>query len=201
MKTKKKLIIGIALCLFSVVFVVSLYQIGSKLYEYEKNKKKYQSLSNEYITVVPIEDTEQTKETVPISVDFDHLLDKNSDIIGWIYCANTPINYPVVQSDDNEFYLRRSLTGEYDIGGTIFMDYQSDSAITDNNTVIYGHNMLNDTMFGTLVRYKKQPYYDEHPVLWYLTPQKKYKIELFSGFLSSSADGVYCNLYDPEKFR
>ena len=80
---------------------------------------------------------------------------------------------------------------KYNIAGSIFMDYRSQSDMSSLNTIVYGHNMKNDTMFGTFTEYKKQSYYNEHPVLWFLTPEHNYKIELIAGYVTSSTSDVY----------
>lgn len=90
-----------------------------------------------------------------MEINFDILKSKNKDIVAWIYSEGTQINYPIVQSKDNDYYLRRLLDGTYNQGGTIFMDYRNNKNFEDYNTIIYGHNMKNNTMFGTLINYKK----------------------------------------------
>ncbi len=145
-------------------------------------------------------ETEVELEISPISVDFETLKKENNDIVGWLYCADTPINYPVVQADDNEYYLRRLFNGDWNISGTLFMDYRNTFGNNDWNTVIYGHNMKNDSMFGTLTSYCEQTYYDQHPVLYFLTPDTDYKIELISGFVTPSTSALY-NVYLSESER
>ena len=132
-----------------------------------------------------------TTESAPITVDFDSLIEQNGDVVGWLFCENTPINYPVLQSTDNNYYLRKMINKKYNIAGSIFMDYRSQSDMSSLNTIVYGHNMKNDTMFGTFTEYKKQSYYDEHPLLWFLTPEHNYKIELIAGYVTSSTSDVY----------
>ncbi len=124
-------------------------------------------------------------ETVPIAVDFDLLLEQNGDVVAWLYCPDTVISYPVVQGKDNQYYLRRLLDGSWNSSGSIFMDYRSEGGFSGWNTVIYGHNMKNDTMFGTLEEYREQEYYDAHPVWYLLTPGQNYKIELLGGYTTS----------------
>ncbi len=140
-------------------------------------------------------------EYAPIDVDFDKLKQENNDIIAWIYSENTPINYPIVQSSDNNYYLRRLTNGTYNRAGTLFMDCQNSSDFSDFNTVIYGHNMKTDIMFGTLPEYKKQSYYDEHPFMWLLTPEQNYKIVLISGFLTTGGSEFYNLLNSVEEFN
>lgn len=130
-------------------------------------------------------------EAAPIEVDFDVLAETNGDIIGWLYCEGTPINLPVVQSTDNTYYLNRMYDRTGNGSGTLFADYRNAGDFSDNNTVIYGHNMKNRKMFGTLPDYKTQSYFDAHPVMWLLTPGGNYKVELVAGYVTPSTSDVY----------
>lgn len=86
-----------------------------------------------------------------IDVDFDSLEKVNSDIKGWIKVNGTNINYPFVQTNNNDYYLNHSLDKTKNIGGWVFLDYRNNlSDTTDKNTIIYAHGMRNKTMFGTL---------------------------------------------------
>ena len=133
-------------------------------------------------------------EDAPISVDFEALLKENADVVGWLYSEKTPISYPVMQAADNEYYLDRLLNGKKNITGSLFMDCRNNLLNLDWNTVIYGHNMKSGSMFGTLSSYRKQDYYDRHPVMYFLTPTVNYKIELISGFVAP-ADAELYNTY------
>lgn len=192
MKKSIKMIL-LAVCL--AVFIFSSYKIYQYIREENANKKLNNELVEKIVTKIPIneeqEEESENKNSLPISVDFSLLKQENKDIVGWIYSENTPINYPVVQSNDNQYYLRRLINGEYNTAGTIFMDYRNESDLTEDNTVIYGHNMKNDTMFGTLQEYKKQEYYDEHKIMYFCTPEKNYMIELFAGGTISVDSDIY----------
>ena len=126
-----------------------------------------------------------------ISVDFDSLIKENQDVVAWIYSENTPINYPVVQSHDNDYYLRRLLDHSYNIAGSIFMDYRNSPDFSDFNTIIYGHNLKTDTMFGSLKEYSSQEYYEKHSEIYLSTPQGDYVIELISAFRTDIDDDIY----------
>lgn len=130
-------------------------------------------------------------ETAPIEVDFEALWETNEDVVGWIYCEDTPINFPVVQAEDNDHYLHRLIDGTRNSSGTLFADYRNADDFSDSNTIIYGHNMKNKGMFGTLSNYKQQSYYDEHPLMWLLTPDGNYKVELIAGYVTSSTSEIY----------
>ena len=187
------ILLCVAVFLFSAVKLYGIYA------EYSHGTESYEELTDQYVSeAADAEETEpesteipeltEPEETTPITVDFDALLKENGDVVGWLYCEDTPINYPIVQSKDNDYYLRRLLDGTWNIAGTIFMDYRNASDFSDWNTIIYGHNMNNDSMFGTLQDYKKQAYYEEHPVLYLLTPEQDYKIQLFSGYTTSATE-------------
>lgn len=85
-----------------------------------------------------------------IDVNFDELLSKNPDTVGWIKVEGTKVNYPIVQSTDNDYYLNHAFNQNNNIGGWIFADYRVDFKEFGNNTIIYGHNMNNKTMFGSI---------------------------------------------------
>lgn len=127
----------------------------------------------------------------PIVVDFAALHRKSEDIAAWLYSPGTPINYHVAQAEDNDYYLYRMIDGKYNRSGTLFMDYRNDPAMTDGNTLIYGHAMSIGTMFGTLERYKRQAYYEEHPVMYLLTPEADYALDLVAGYMTDVEDIVF----------
>ena len=138
----------------------------------------------------------------PIEVDFDALAKINPDIAGWLYCEDTVINYPVVQAEDNEKYLRRLFDGTHNGAGTLFLDCMNASNFSGMKNIIYGHHMRNDSMFGTLTDYKKQEYYNEHPVFWLLTPDGNYRLELIAGYVTNASDTkTYSLPRDEESFK
>lgn len=189
-----KKIIRIILLIILICFMCYFsYNIYNYLSEEKANEKLNEDLIDIAITTTEIEigeDNDNINE-MPIEVNFEVLKQKNSDIVGWIYLENSPINFPVVQGKDNDYYLRRLIDGTYNIAGTIFMDYRNDKNMNDWNTIIYGHNMKNSTMFGTLLNYKEQSYYDEHKIMYYITENKKYEVELIAGYTESSDNIIY----------
>lgn len=132
-----------------------------------------------------------TPELPPIDVDFELLRSENPDVVGWIYCPDTEVNYPVLQSEDNNYYLRRRSDGVHQTAGSIFADYRNSADLSDENVVLYGHNMKNGTMFALLPHYARQEFYEAHPVWYLLTPTANYKVELFAGFVTSTKSPVY----------
>jgi sortase, srtB family len=194
--TLRKWFTGAGILLFSAIFIYAGYQIVSYWHAGQESEQLSEELIEKAIIVpdTPVRETKPDEppiETAPISVDFHALWQENKDIVAWIYCENTPIHYPIVQSEDNTYYLRRLLNGNYNINGTIFLDYRCSSDFNDFNSVIYGHHMKSGEMFGTLPKYKEQEYYNEHPILYLLTPDQNYKAELVAGYLTPSDSETY----------
>lgn len=132
---------------------------------------------------------------VPIEVDWDYLRSVNSNIVGWIYSPNTIINYPVVQTTNNDYYLNHSFKGEYSGGGAIFANYQSTIGNTLSNLIIYGHHMKDNSMFGSLKYYKDASYYQEHPTMYFLTPTQNYRVDIICGHIVESGSSNFPILF------
>ena len=130
-------------------------------------------------------------EPETISVDFAGLTSKYPDVVGYIYSAYTGINYPIVQSSSNDYYLNHDLDGNVNNNGSIFMEHLCSSDFSDQNTIIYGHNMKSGLMFAHLINYKNQSYYNAHPYFYIYTPNQNYKLNLFAGFVCEHDDEVY----------
>lgn len=188
---KKRVLLNVLIVVFAAVFVFSGYNVVKTLYQNAKADKLYDTLQSEYVTPTePVKQTEQVKEP-PITVDFDALCKKNSDVVGWLYLPNTPINYPVVQAEDNDKYLHLGLDGKYLNAGTLLVDCRNGALGEDANYIIYGHHMKNGTMLSAIIQYKNKAFYEENPVIYYFTPQQKYKIELIAGCLIAGNDELY----------
>ena len=187
---KKGLYYGI-LAVLIAVFLFSAYQIGDYMLQKYRSDKMINSASK-FVTVEQnSESGEPTGDPERIEVDFEELRKMNSDIVGWIYCANTKFNYPIVQGVDNEYYLHRLLDGTWNSNGTIFMDYRNSSDFSDRNTMIHGHHMKTGAMFGELIQYKKQSFYDEHPYIYIMTESQNYRLDLLAGCVVDSVSDIY----------
>ncbi len=104
----------------------------------------------------------------------------NKEIVAWLYCADTPINYPVLRHKDNEYYLTRGYDRSKDTGGALFADCRNTDGLSEQNVIIYGHRMKNDTMFGTLESFASREYCEQHPVFYLITPAQAYRIEVYA---------------------
>ena len=105
----------------------------------------------------------ETSAALLPSVDFATLLEKGADVKGWLESPGTAISYPIVQSDDNAYYLKHLYDGTANKNGCPFIDYENASDFSDNNTIIYGHNMRDGSMFSSLREYAED-YYAERRV-------------------------------------
>ena len=122
--------------------------------------------------------------------DFDELKAQNSDVCGWITIYGTHVDYPVVQSEDNSTYLMRNPRGEYSLSGSIFMDYMNQKDFSDFNTIIYGHNMRNGSMFGTFRKLHEQSNLTS-PYVWICTPKHTWRYKIFSVHTASVTGETY----------
>lgn len=122
---------------------------------------------------VKIHLTESDKEAPKILSEYEALHNKNQKLIGWIKIDDTLIDYPVMQTVNNEYYLDHNFDQKEDKNGCIFMDYQCDAVKGCDNIILYGHNMQSGKMFGTLNKYSQKSYYDAHPVILFDTIYEK----------------------------
>jgi len=134
-----------------------------------------------------------SQPTAPISIDFASLKSINDDVIGWIYMEALPqISYPVVQGEDNNTYLHQTYEKNYNFAGTIFIDYENKRDFSDCNTLVYGHNMKNGSMFGMLKKYRAdETLYNTSKYFWILTPEKNYRYEIIAAYTTSVNSETY----------
>ncbi len=119
------------------------------------------------------------------SVDFAALRGVNPDIAGWIISDGTPINYPIARGADNSRYLNHLYDGSRGKAGMPFLDFENSPGFTDRNSIVYGHNLLDGSMFSCLTDYTEQAYYNAHPTMLLLTPDGSYTVEVFAVFAAS----------------
>lgn len=134
-----------------------------------------------------------------IEVDFAALKAINPSCVAWLYVDGAQINYPVVQCDDNEFYLHHTFEMAKNSAGCVFMDYEVDPELTSWNTFIYGHNMKNGSMFGHLKNFiNNSSVYDKDPYIYIFRPEGIYRYEIFSYYLDTTDSEMY---YTCDNFR
>lgn len=125
-------------------------------------------------------------------INYEALADVNEDFRAWIRVPVLDISYPVVRADDNEHYLGYTFEGKWNGAGCLFIDYENSDDFSDYNTYIYGHNMRNGSMFGSLKRFRSEPELcASNPYFYLYTPDAVYKYEIFA---------YYRTEYDSDRF-
>ena len=147
-KSKNKKIYFIIFVMLIITFIVT--SVISIKWLIATNKSK--SVNKEIISRVTKTKNESTKENYSLEIDFNKLLEINNQVVGWIKIEDTDINYPIVKGEDNSYYLNHNILNESSQNGWIFMDYRNSDDFSDNNTVIYGHNIKSGIMFSDLTQ-------------------------------------------------
>jgi len=134
-------------------------------------------------------------------VDFDKLNERFPGIVGWIKLYDSPIDYPVMQHTNNDYFLSRLPDGTSHRSGSIFLDYRNSSDFSDRSILIYGHESHEREMFGILKNYRNQSFFDENPVMYLYTPERDYEIRIFAVHLAhSQRDHPPLSFRDEEEF-
>lgn len=187
MTAKQKLLCG--LCL---LFLAGTGFTGFRLYEELKprvlSRRLYGQMRDAVFDEAGDSLADKTARTKP---DFTALKAWNPDIVGWLWCPGSEIDYPIVQGVDNEYYLNRTADGVKSVMGSIFMESKNRGDFSDDLTVLYGHHIRGGQMFSSLSGYKKQDYYEEHPHMVLYTPEQDYRIELFAGQVLNGRTGTF----------
>lgn len=173
--------------ILEVVFVIGIIYSGINIFLWFKsngeNKKIVEEISKN------IEKSEAIQENVgsfenkyKYEINFEGMKSKNSDTVAWLKVENTNIEFPIVQTTNNSYYLTYNFNKEYNIAGWPFLDYRNKLDGTDKNLVIYGHNMLDDSMFGTLEKVLTPEWYEneENKYITLITEEEYGIYEVFS---------------------
>lgn len=171
----------------AVVFVVAGYNLYSIYSEYAKGEQTYEDVTDTYTKDSGDTVVEATGDVVAadgfrkVNVDFQSLQKKNPDVKAWIQFEAMEISYPVLQHpSDNNYYLKKMWDRQDNTAGSIFIDVTNNSDFQDANTFVYGHNMKNLSMFGSLKKYKEKDFYKGKEYFWIYTPEVNYRYVIFS---------------------
>ena len=159
---------------FIAVFLYAAFSLGNLGMEYYDNRKVLGDIQAIYDEMK----AEHTVTDEPFS--FDELLELNDDIVGWVSIDDTSIDYPILLTNDNDYYLTKNYLKEESRAGSIFMDYHNDIYEEDLHTVLYGHRMKDGSMFAHLKKFLKEDFFNDHPVFQYETLEGSYEVEIFS---------------------
>lgn len=132
----------------------------------------------------PVTEPEPEKPTVEIPIDFETLWEQNPDIYAWIRVPGTDVDYPVLQSeDDNGYYLTHTIDGVEAMEGSIYTENYNSKEFDDPHTVIYGHNMKNGSMFRSLHNYEDKSFFDEHREILIYLPDAILEYRIFAAYV------------------
>lgn len=148
-------------------------------------------------------ENQETKSlpTLVNPVDFTELQAINPEVIGWIRVGAINISYPVARAEDNDFYLHRTFRKVDNFAGCIFENCDNSPFFTDQNTIIYGHNMKNGSMFGQLRKFSEQETLDKNPYFWMFTPNFIYQYRIFSSSVVGTTGDPYTTRFTLEDFQ
>ena len=195
--SKKRIFTSFLFFTSIILFILSTYLIVSWLIEDISSKKTLNNILNS-TSITETSDSNNTQLVNPplttdndywdfiktplINVDFNNLLKINKDTVAWITVNNTNINYPVVQASNNNYYLKTSFDGSSNRAGWIFADYRNNMNSFDKNTIIYGHNRLNEIMFGSLKNILQSNWYTNkyNHIIRLSTPTQNTMWQVFS---------------------
>ena len=204
---KKVVHIGITVFLMALVLFCGYRMIVSRI-ESEKAENAYTGLAKRVGAQIVDEEMAEAvaeavaqKEYPPLDIDIAALKEINGDFRGWLYFPAVEISYPVVQAEDNDYYLHRSFEGEKLSAGCIFMDCGASADWSDRNTFVFGHNMRDDSMFGNLKMLIKDPTLCQVNKYFYIyTEEYVYTYEVFSCYETKSTSDRYMTFTSDENY-
>lgn len=171
-----------------VVLIAALIGLGAIAFQYISQQRAYDDLEQ----YASLSDSENMT-LADLTVDWDALRAVNPDIVAWVYVPDSPINYPVVQGDDNEEYLHKAFdgsTGWLASAGTIFLDSTNSSDFSDRNSALYGHHMNDGSMFASFSDWQNNDEFNAHRDIYVLTPQGNYRLKTFALVKTTGDDAL-----------
>lgn len=203
MRRKKKrrvpiiLIVALFLCLGMVIFCGS--QLAGIFLEYKEGTDEYDELRKYVEQEVP--DVSYNEGNSPGEgeeaevreqrIAFEELKAQNEDVIGWIEIPDTEISYPLMQGDDDQYYLKHTFSGNKNSAGSIFVEALNKADFSERHTIIYGHNMKNGSMFGGLKEYRNASYLVDHPTIYIDLEDGTHAYAIFSCYETAANSDTY----------
>lgn len=172
----KKLILVILV----FIFIIGISYIGYYLYNRNKDKKE----NTEILNNIEIDNTQITPQKTEMMLKLEELQKENNEIIGWLEIEGTNINYPVLQANNNDFYLTHNYKKEKSSSGSLFLDKDFDLQNGSSNYLIYGHRNKQGLMFEDLLKYSKEDFYQKHKTIKFTTNKEDAIYEILAVFYS-----------------
>lgn len=180
---------------FPIILLLCILVIGFTSGIYIAEDKKFENVKKEVI-----EEPKGNEKKEQMKIKWEKLPD---DCVAWIK-FNHPkkIDYPIMLSEDNSYYLHRNIDGDYSYAGSIFEDCHNNPAFTDDNTIVYGHNMANGSMFGTLKKFKDDEYWQKHNIFYiYTRTGHRYKYRVYNVLIVSPSSKIYVYKFGSEELK
>ena len=162
-----------------IILILSIRYIVKHLGAQEELKEE-----SDLLNTIDIEKSDVPEEITERMLQVKELQKENTDIVGWIEVEGTNINYPVLQGDDNSYYMNHNYKKEENTYGSIFLDKDYDWSIPSSNLLMYGHNLQDGSLFHDILNYKDQSYYEEHPIIRFTTDEEDCEYEIIAAFYS-----------------
>ncbi len=196
------------------VFVFAAYMLYGFYQDYKKVDETYENIADiadngkdpQEVDGQEVKDVVWNGETLTLPVmenpiDFASLLAINSDLVGWLKIPALDLSYPVVQGEDNDYYLHNSFEKEYLFAGCLFVNYENAPDFSDKNTIIYGHNMRNGSMFGQLKNFRDESVYNSDRHFWIYTEDIIFNYEIISARVVGSVGAAYQIKFKKKEFQ
>ncbi len=145
------------------------------------------------------EPTEAPTQPIDWVAVYYQMKDLNPDYVGWIFIGGTKIYYPVVQAEDNDYYLHRLFDGTENFSGSIFADYRCKDVFKSGHTILYGHNMRDESMFANLRYYEGEWFYDIYPKFTVYTEEGELTFEIFSVYVTDPGSDTYITRFGSDE--
>lgn len=203
-RTKERIALALV-CLSTAGLTFGLCRLGQSQQEYQKGEDTYQEVEQEFVkhpeSPEGPDKPEGTDNPAPgqLQIDFDGLKAMNKDVIAWVDIPGAGISYPVLQAADNSYYLKHLSTGESGIHGSIFLDCHNKPDFSDPNSIIYGHNMKDGTMFAGLDAYQDFAFYQQHPYFYIHLSGYRLEYQIFSCYSGRVGSSGYTYSFGQEE--
>lgn len=182
-KNKKSPVKKIIMIVLLLVIAVCVFVIIKTKRDEALDVQKQMEVS-QVIDTIEVPEEEITPEITERMLKIAELKKENPDVVGWIEIEGTSIKYPVLQGEDNDYYLRHNYKKEYVAGGSIFLDKAYDFSKPSSNLLIYGHRHEQGIMFEDLIKYKDESFYKEHKTIRFTTIDEDATYEIIAAFNS-----------------
>ncbi len=206
------------------VFLFAGYKLYGYYMEYKAGTDEYNSLNDSYTDdsedYDSLEDDDEAQRvsgrevrtviwdgkemTVPVMtnpIDFEGLQAQNDELAAWLKVRALDISYPVMQAEDNDYYLHRTFEKEYNFAGCIFLNCDNSPDFTDKNTIIYGHNMKNGSMFGKISQFQDEEVFNKSKYFWIYTKDLIFQYRIFSVSVVENSGLTYQTFFTTEDFQ